>query len=140
MTTESAPHSLLLDPVQPLIDYHGVGVGEELPPVSFDVTHRDVEDYHDAVGAVRARPWVATMHLLAITLAAITERMPLPPTCVHVGQELEWTRAVQAGATVHVRFGLLSRRIAGGSMLSAFSLHLSSDGGQVARGRILLQS
>lgn len=140
MTTESGPPSLLLDPVQPLVDYDGVRVGEDLPVVSFVVTRQDVEDYRDAVGAAEPRPTIATMHLLAITLAAITERMPLPPTCVHVGQELEWSRAVEADATIDVRFGLVSRRSAGGSTLSAFSLHLSSGGEEIARGRILLQS
>jgi hypothetical protein len=140
VTTESAPHSLLLDPVQPLVDYDGVRVGDVLPVVSFTVTKQDVEDYRDSVGTPEARPAIAIMHLLAITLAAITERMPLPATCVHVGQELEWTRAVQAEATIEVRFALVSRRSAGGSTLSAFSLDLSSAGAEVARGRILLTS
>jgi len=133
VTTEGA---LLLDPV----DYDGVRVGDELPLISFVVTRQDVEDYRDAVGTPETRPAIATMHLLAITLAAITARMPLPATCVHVGQELEWSRAVRADATIDVRFALVSRRSAGGSTLSAFSLHLSSAGGEVARGRILLQS
>ncbi|MGE3858154.1 MAG: hypothetical protein AB7G21_14465 [Dehalococcoidia bacterium] len=140
MTTERAQHSLLLDPAESLVDYDAVRVGEELPLVSFAVTRQDVEDYRDSVGTPTPRPAIATMHLLAITLAAITERMPLPPTCVHVGQELEWSRTLEADAVIDVRFALVSRRTAGGSTLSAFSLHLASAGVEVARGRILLQS
>ena len=139
-TTESAAHSLLLDPVPALIDYDGVRVGDELPLITFTVTRQDVEDYRDAVGTPAPRPTIAIMHLLAITLAAITERMPLPATCVHVGQELEWSRTVEADATIDVRFALVSRRTAGGSTLSAFSLHLAAQGAEVARGRILLNS
>ena len=78
--------------------------------------------------------------MLALTLAAITDRMPLPPTCVHVGQELTWSRTVEAEAEILVRFGLVSRRSAGGSTLSAFSLHLEDRDGEIAQGRILLQS
>lgn len=139
MTSQSPRPSVLLD-ATPLVDYDAVRVGEELPPVAFTVTRDDVEDYRDAVGTPGARPAIAIMHLLAITLAAITERMPLPPTCVHVGQELEWSRSVEADATIDVRFALVSRRTAAGSTLSAFSLHLSCDGLEVARGRILLTS
>lgn len=140
MTTESASHSLLLDRTQAPIDYDGVRVGDELPLISFTVTKQDVEDYRDSVGTAEVRPAIAVMHLLAITLAAITERMPLPATCVHVGQELEWSNAVEADATIDVRFALVSRRTAGGSTLSAFSLHLASGPLEVARGRILLTS
>ncbi|MFA7249081.1 MAG: hypothetical protein WC273_05550 [Dehalococcoidia bacterium] len=141
---ESAPQSLVLAPrdlaPRDLIDYEAVRVGGDLPVVSFLVTSADVEDYGQSVGTPGCRSAIATMHLLAITLAAITERMPLPATCVHVGQELEWERAVVPDARIDVRFGLVSRRTAGGSTLSAFSLLLTSDGLEVARGRILLQS
>ena len=140
MTTESAQHSVLLDPAATHVDYNAVRVGDVLPPISFTVTKQDVEDYRDSVGTPEPRPAVAIMHLLAITLAAITERMPLPATCVHVGQELEWSSAVEADVTIDVRFALVSRRTAGGSTLSAFSLHLASGDTEVARGRILLTS
>ena len=136
MSTESDSPSLLADHV----DYAGVRVGDVLPEIAFTVTSADVEDYRGSVGTPTPRPVIATMHLLAITLAAITERMPLPPTCVHVGQDLEWTRAVEPDATIDVRFALVSRRTAGGATLSSFSLHLASGGLEVARGRILLQS
>ena len=131
------------------VDYDAVKVGQELAPVSFIVTAADVEDYRAAVGTPAPRPTIAILHLLALTLAAITERMPLPATCVHVGQELEWRRAVTPSggdsAEIVVRFALVSRRTAGGVTLSAFSLHLESGDGEsgsveVARGRILLQS
>lgn len=147
MTTERGPQSLPPDPpasgavVHEPILYDEVEVGAALPPVSFVVTRGDVEDYRCAVGSDPGdRSTIATMHLLALTLAAITDRMPLPATCVHVGQELTWRRAVEADAEIAVRFGLLSRRAAGGSTLSAFSLHLDAGGDEVARGRILLQS
>lgn len=136
MTTES----LFAESIGDTIDYDGVRVGEPLPLISFLVTPADVEDYRESVGTPEPRPSIATMHLLAITLAAITERMPLPATCVHVGQELEWTRAVEAPAEILVRFGLVSRRTAGGATLSAFSLHLATVDGEVASGRILLTS
>ncbi len=126
-----------------LVVYDDVTVGEPLPPVSFAVTRADVEDYRASVGTPEARSSIATMHLLALTLAAITDRMPLPATCVHVGQELSWRRAVEPEAEtteITVQFGLLSRRSAGGSTLSAFSLHLAAAGDEVASGRILLQS
>jgi hypothetical protein len=140
MTSHTPQPSVLLDTTPAVVDYDAVRVGEELAPVSFAVTRQDVEDYRDAVGTPEARPTIAIMHLLAITLAAITERMPLPATCVHVGQELEWSHAVEADATIDVRFALVSRRTAGGSTLSAFSLHLSQADIEVARGRILLTS
>lgn len=135
MTTESAPESLL-----DRVVYDDVRVGETLPSISFVVTRADVEDYRASVGGPDRGHTIATMHLLALTLAAITERMPLPARCVHVGQELAWSSAVQADARIDVRFELMSRRTAGGATLSAFSLHLDSAGGEVARGRILLQS
>ena len=143
MSTEGAPHSL--SPLLPghthgLIDYDAVRAGETLPLISFVVTAADVEDYREAIGTPEHRPAIVTMHLLAITLAAITDRMPLPATCVHVGQELEWSRAVEPDAEITVRFGLVSRRSAGGSTLSAFSLHLAAGDLEIARGRILLQS
>ena len=143
VSTESAPHSPLLDPAHGLIDYDAVRVGEPLPPIGFVVTQAEVEDYRDAVGTPERRPAIATMHLLALTLAAITARMPLPAACVHVGQELEWRHAIaptEHEAEILVRFALVSRRSAGGSTLSAFSLHLASGGLEVAQGRILLQS
>ena len=143
MSTESAPHSPLLDPAHARVEYDAVRVGEQLPPIGFVVTRADVEDYRDAVGTPERRPTIATMHLLALTLAAITARMPLPATCVHVGQELEWQRAIapiEPGAEISIRFALVSRRSAGGSTLSAFALHLASGGLEVAQGRILLQS
>ena len=149
MTNESA-HSLLVPPaVQPLaaaadrtVRYDEVRVGEVLPVVSFAVTQADVEAYRDAAGGPGGTTpsTVATLHLLALTLAAITERMPLPATCVHVGQELSWSRTVQADVTIRVRFALISRRTAGGNTLSAFSLHLDAGGAEIAGGRILLQS
>lgn len=133
MTTQTAA-------TLPPLAYHEVAVGEVPPPVSFVVTKADVEDYRNAVGSPVGRPTIATLHLLALTLAAITDRMPLPPTCVHVGQELTWSRTVEAEAEILVRFGLVSRRSAGGSTLSAFSLHLEDRDGEIAQGRILLQS
>ncbi len=136
--TTALPHELLGDTTR--IDYDSVRVGEPLPLISFVVTPGDVEDYRQSVGTPEPRSSIATMHLLAITLAAITERMPLPATCVHVGQELEWTRAVEAPAEILVRFALVSRRTAGGAMLSAFSLHLATVDGEIASGRILLTS
>ncbi len=141
MTTESpAP------PLSPArICYDDVVVGQILPPISFLVTRADVEDYRASVGSrpgadPSACSKIAAMHLLALTLAAITERMPLPATCVHVGQEMSWCSAVEADAEIVVRFCLLSRRTAGGTTFSAFSLHLASAGVEVAAGRILLQS
>lgn len=124
----------------PTILYNEVAVGEVLPTISFVVTKADVEDYRNAVGNPVGHPAIAALHLLALTLAAITNRMPLPPTCVHVGQELTWSRTVEAEAEILVRFGLVSRRSAGGSTLSAFSLHLEDRDGEIAQGRILLQS
>ena len=123
-----------------VIDYDGVQVGQQLPHVSFVVTRADAEDYRDAVGTPEPRPAISATHLIALTLAAITERMPLPATCVHVGQEIEWQRAVEPEVAIIVRFGLVSRRSAGGNTFSAFSLHLAADALEVARGRILLQS
>ena len=143
MSTERAPHSRLFDPADGLVDYNAVQVGEQLPHVGFLVTPADVEEYRDAVGAPKRRPTIAPMHLLALTLAAITARMPLPATCVHVGQEIEWRHAIEPsapGTAITVRFALLSRRSAGDGTLAAFSLHLAADGLGVARGRILLQS
>ncbi len=136
MTSESAAPLL--------VRYDDVQVGETLPVVGFTVTRADVEDYRQSVGspapAAERGDAIATLHLLALTLAAITDRMPLPATCVHVGQEWSWTDEVRADAEVLVRFALMSRRTAGGSTLSAFSLHLEAGGREVASGRILLQS
>lgn len=139
MSTESAQPAVL-EPRPDPVDYDAVRVGDDLPVISFVVTADDVEDYRNAVGTPTPRPIIHITHLLALTLAAITDRMPLPATCVHVGQELSWQRSVAPGAAIDVRFALVSRRTAGGSTLSAFSLALSSEGAAVAGGRILLQS
>ena len=140
MTNDRTHIAAVLAPLVAPVDYDAVRPGDELPAISFFVTAEDVEHYRDSVGTPTRRPAVAIMHLLALTLAAITDRMPLPPTCVHVGQELAWHRPVAPGSRIDIRFALLSRRTAGGSTLSAFSLHLSTDGLEVADGRILLQS
>ncbi len=147
MTTDHGPQSQTLASID-IVDYDAVRVGEELPPITFEVTAADVEDYRTSVGSSVGSPVglpmphqvIANTHLLAITMAAITERMPLPATCVHVGQELEWHCGVQADAAIDVRFALVSRRTAGDRTLSAFSFHLASAGQPIARGRILLQS
>lgn len=139
MTTESVPHSPAPEPTAH-IDYDALPVGLPLPPIPLVVWAADVEDYREAVGTAEAHDTISSTQLLALMMAAITERMPLPPTCVHVGQELEWSRAVAPGTPLTIHFGLVSRRTAGGSTLSAFFLRLSAPDGEVARGRILLQS
>ena len=138
MTTPSA--QVEATPLAPCIDYDAVLLGVEQAPIPFVVTAAEVEAYRDAVGSEGACGTVPAMHVLAVMMAVITERMPLPATCVHVGQELEWHGAIAPDVPLEVTFGLLTRRRTPAGTLSAFSLALRAEGRDVVSGRILLQS
>ena len=127
-------------PAPLVIRYEDVQVGETLPVIAFTVTRADVEDYRQSVGSPERDDVISVTHLLALTLAAITDRMPLPATCVHAGQEWSWTEVVRADADILARFVLLNRRAAGGGTLSMFEMRLETGGREVAAGRILLQA
>jgi hypothetical protein len=126
----------------PRIDFDSVAVGERLPPVSFVLDPAVCAAYQRATGPYPAAPPRLTappLLLVALALAAMTERMPLPPSALHVGQELTFLRAAASDCSVDAQFWLDARRRAGASTVTAFGVELSVAGEPVVVGRVLLR-
>lgn len=124
-----------------LVDFDTLRPGEELPPVEFEMSAAAARAYLLATGsATSAGPEIAPpLALVALALAAMTDRMPLPPSTQHVGQEVWFAAAVPIGATVRARFTLEARRVAGRLTVSVFRFELDEERSLCARGTIMLR-
>src|SRR5258708_35900838 len=86
------------------VDYHALVAGEVLPEVSFAAGLSEVDEYQHATGDESPRRLVPPLALVALALAAMTERMPLPPSTVHAGQSVTFHCPVPMGSIIAVRF------------------------------------
>ncbi len=124
------------------IDFGSIRAGEWLPTVDFCVDELAARRYAVATTtAAAATPqFIPPLALVALALAAMTELMPLPPSTMHVGQDVEFTSAVRVGSVVEARFRLDWRRCSTDRVVSSFSFDLTADGEPCAHGRVLLRS
>lgn len=124
-----------------LVDFHAIAPGALLPTVEFAIGAAETRAYLLATGSAadvdaRIAPPLA---LVALALAAMTERMPLPPSAQHVGQEVTFEAPVRVGATVCARFTLEARRATGRQALSVFTFELYERDCRCAHGRLTLR-
>lgn len=123
------------------IDFGAVGAGESLPTVEFRVDEYSAGQYALATADTSAPCQQAPpLALVALALAAMTEIMPLPPTTIHVGQDVEFVAAVPIGSVVTADFRLDSRRCVRDQAVSSFSFVLEAGGRRCARGRVILRT
>ena len=125
-----------------VVDFDALSPGTRLPAVSFETNERICGEYLLATGgsAHAHAGAVPPACLIALALASMTERMPLPESTLHTGQEMEFLRAVPTEATVIASFQLLARRLTGAHTTSVFGVTLSHNEQPVAVGRTLLRS
>ncbi len=125
-----------------LVDFDAINPGDVLPTVQFEIGAAETRAY---LLATRSAAAAADAHiapplaLVALALAAMTERMPLPPSAQHVGQEVTFEAPVRIGATVRARFVLEARRATGRQALSVFTFELYDRDCRCAYGRLTLR-
>ncbi len=123
------------------VDFGRVRIGESLPVVEFCVDERTVDHYALATtGACGPSADAPPLALVALALAAMTEVMPLPPSTIHVGQDVDFLAPVAVGSVVTARFQLDRRRGAGNQVFSSFSFDLAAGRQLCARGRLVLRT
>src|SRR5712692_6633962 len=106
------------------VDYHAVVEGEVLPEVSFATGASEVSEYQRATGDLSSGLVVPPLALVALALAAMTERMPLPPSTVHAGQSVTFYCAVPIGSEIAVQFRVRSRREQQQKIVTTFDMRL----------------
>ena len=122
------------------MDFEALQPPVRLPPVEFRVTGDVARAYLQATGAALLPEAPAPpLALVALALAAMTERMPLPPSTLHVGQEVSFFAPVPLDATVRATFRLDARRGTGTHLLSSFHFELYVGERSHAAGRIQLR-
>lgn len=128
-------------PLVAVIEFGAVRAGESLPRVEFRVDERSAGQYAlattDASAPCQQTPPLA---LVALALAAMTEVMPLPPSTIHVGQDVGFVAAVPIGSVVTADFRLDSRRCVRDQAVSSFSFVLEAGGRPCASGRVILRT
>jgi hypothetical protein len=129
-----------MDQAQPLVIFSEVVDGEVLPMLTICASAQEVASYGRAVGSFPEGDSVPPTLLLAFAMAEMTAVMPLPPSTLHVGQELTLRRAVCIGEHLEARFVFRNRRRSSGNTLHRFDLMIFSDQEIVADGRIGLQT
>src|SRR3990172_7831743 len=113
--------------------------GHELAPSAFELTPEWVSEYvaaveDEAIGSLGA-DLVPPMAVAALAVRALLERAALPAGAVHIGQELEFRRAVRAGEKLPASARTLSRGERQGWLLMGIELRVDGEGGPVMEGR-----
>lgn len=130
-----------VSPLDAVIDFGAVRAGDSLPTVAFCVDAQSAGQYALATADTSAPCQQAPpLALVALALAAMTEIMPLPPSTIHVGQDVEFVAAVPIGSVVTADFRLDSRRCVRAQAVSSFSFALRADGRCCATGRVILRT
>jgi len=116
--------------------------GHELPPSAFELTPEWVSEYvaaveDEAIGPLGA-DLVPPMAVAALAVRALLERAALPAGAVHIGQEIEFRRAVRAGEKLTASARILSRGERQGWLLMGIELRVDGEGGPVMEGRATL--
>ena len=111
-----------------------------LAPCPLRIDTADVRAYLDATGESPER-WAETVPPLAVvafTLAATNESLPLPRGTLHAGQEFEFFAPVEHGAPLSLDLSVAQHEERRGALFVTFALELH-DGDRVAmRGRTSL--
>ncbi|MEZ4554526.1 MAG: hypothetical protein AB7L91_01220 [Dehalococcoidia bacterium] len=124
-----------------MIDFGAVRVGDSLPSVEFCVDQEAATRYASATANGAHSPRLTPpLALVALALAAMTEVMPLPPSTIHVGQDVDFTAGVAIGSVVRAGFRLDWRRCTRDQVVSSFSFELAVDRKRCAHGRVLLRT
>ncbi|MGE0227454.1 MAG: hypothetical protein AB7U23_02955 [Dehalococcoidia bacterium] len=128
-------------PLIAMIDFGSVRVGDWLPSVEFRVDAAAATRYAAATANGTDSPPIAPpLALVALALAAMTELMPLPPSTIHVGQDVDFSAGVAIGSVVRAGFRLDWRRCARDQVVSSFSFELAVGRERCAHGRVLLRT
>jgi hypothetical protein len=129
-----------MNEARPLIVFTEVAEGEMLPTLTICASAEDVARYGRAVGSDSRGNSISPTLLLAFAMAEMTAVMPLPPSTLHIGQELTLKRGVRVDEQLQARFVLRDRRQSASIILHRFDLTIVADEAIVAEGRIALQT
>lgn len=107
--------------------------GQELPPLSFEVTPAWAREYTAAVedGAIGrvGEGIVPPMGIAALAIRALLDAAELPPGAIHLGQELAFRQAVRTGQRLRCRARVSSRGERQGWVLMGIDLSVEDEGG-----------
>jgi hypothetical protein len=124
------------------IDFHAVSSGDVLPAFTMVVTADEVREYLRATGE-DPEVWleadlVPPLAALALTLAALTEEMPLPAGVIHSGQEVDFVRAIPIDSEI-TGFAVIDRRSErAGVLMTQLGFELQVEDETAARGKITI--
>lgn len=122
------------------LDFHRLARGDELPAFALSVSAEEARAYLEATGEP-AEHWPDAVPPLApgaFALAALMERLPLPPGALHTGQEFEFLRAVRPSEPLEAQIRVAQASERRGNRIVAFEFELRAAegaGAPVLRGR-----
>jgi len=124
------------------IDFHAVATGDVLPAFTMSISADEVREYLRATGEDTA-VWleagvVPPLAALALTLAALTDEMPLPAGVIHSGQEVDFVHAIPIEAEI-TGFAVIDRRSErAGVLMTQLGFELHCEDEVAARGKITI--
>jgi len=112
--------------------------GHQFSATSFVLDEEAVARYVEAVedealprlAQAEGKAWVPPMAVAALALRSLMEEMVLPAGAIHVSQELEFVRAVEAGERITCRAWLSHRSQRGGWWVLAVEMEGAGESGQ----------
>ena len=91
-------------PQQQKIEYHQLEAGYEFPPTSYKLDSAMVATYLKATEETsrlyQDTGLIPPMAIAAYAMAALSERISIPPGTIHVSQEIEFIDTVSVGDTI----------------------------------------
>ncbi len=120
------------------IDYGELTQGQEISNESYVLDPGTVSKYVDAVGdqtrvkSRDGRELVPAMAVAALSFRGVLDGLQLPGGTVHVGQELEFSKAVAVGETVRCSAKLLQNSVRRGTRVMVVLLEVSDGAGDRA--------
>lgn len=86
---------------QQKVDYENLTTGYEFEPSAFSITGESVDKYLEAVdgskGIYEKNKTVPPMSITALAMAAMAERLSMPPGAIHVSQDVQFLNPVRIG-------------------------------------------
>lgn len=119
------------------LDFYAVRTGDLLPEFRFTITTDDVRSYVVATGE-DSELWqdhVPPLALASLSLASMTELLPLPPHAYHTSQEAEFIDLVPADTEVVGHAVIERRNERQGMIFTTLGFELSVEEAPVVRGR-----
>jgi len=112
--------------------------GHQFSATSFVLDEDAVARYVEAVedealprlAQAEGKAWVPPMAVAALALRSLMEEMVLPAGAIHISQELEFVRAVEAGERITCRAWLSHRSQRGGWWVLAVEMEGAGESGQ----------